>query len=80
MNEAWEENQKKKEEEEIQHVEKKNKGMENCYVPHFMKVFNLRGLKLESTHTFSHACFPLSDFFKHVIHFCTFAWAVLIEA
>jgi hypothetical protein len=43
-------------------------------------MFNLQGIIPESTHAFSHACFPLLDFFDHVMHFWMFDWVNFIDA
>jgi len=45
----------------------------------FIRVFKLCELKPKSTHTFSHACFSLLNFFGHVIPFWM-TWANLIDA
>jgi hypothetical protein len=46
----------------------------------FIEVFNLWGLRQKSTYGFSHLCFPLLDFFNHVIYFWMLAWVGLIDA
>ncbi len=56
---------------------KKNLKNENYFV--FNGMFNFLRGKPEITHAFSHSYLPFPYFFGHVMHFCKYPWATLID-
>ncbi len=45
----------------------------------FIVIFNFLGAKPNSTHALFHYCQPLPDLLGHVIHFCKYPCAILIQ-
>ncbi len=56
------------------------KSLENENYFAFNGMFNfLKGRLKKITHAFSHSYLPFPDFFGHIMHFCKFPWATLVD-